>query len=307
MDWGTATWSASKGGGRPSPEAGDGTGVTPLASRPGRAYLAGAPLFVAHRGGSRLAPENTLEAFASAVHDWEADMLEMDVRLTRDGEVVVIHDATVDRTTDGTGAVESFTLEELHRLDAGYRFVDPEGRTSFRGQGVRVPRFEEVLTAFPGVRVNVEAKERQVAVPLVEIIRRHGAEDRVLVAAEFEASRQDVRGYPGPWGASRHHILGFWILHRLPGGGPYTPEADVLQVPESWKGMHIVTPRFIREAHRRNIPVQVWTVDDEDAMRRLFRLGVDGIQTDRPDRLARVMVELFHRPPPPGLVVGDDA
>lgn len=270
-------------------------------ARPGRAYLAGAPLLVAHRGGSRLAPENTLEAFRDAVERWGADMLEMDVRLTLDGEVVVIHDETVDRTTDGSGPVFSFTVEELRRLDAGYRFTDPEGRPAFRGKGVTVPRFEDVLLALPGMRLNVEAKEPRVAAPLVEIVRRHGAEHRVLVAAEHERCRDDVRGYPGPWGASRKHLLPFWILHRLPGGGLYTPDADILQVPERWKGMQVVTPAFIRAAHARNLPVQVWTVDDPADMRRLLSWGVDGIQTDRPDVLARVLAEEVGRPAPPGL------
>jgi glycerophosphoryl diester phosphodiesterase len=275
--------------------------VRPSHPRPGRTYLAGAPLLVAHRGGSRLAPENTLEAFRDAVERWQADMLEMDVRLTRDGEVVVIHDETVDRTTDGSGPVFGHTLAELQRLDAGHRFVDPLGRASFRGRGVKVPRFEDVLLALPGVRMNVEAKEARVAAPLVALIRRHGAEARVLVAAEHERCRDAVRGYPGPWGAGRTQVFWFWALHRLPGGGPYTPSADILQVPETWKGLRIVTPAFVRAAHRRNLPVQVWTVDDPTDMRRLLAMGVDGIQSDRPDLLARVLVEVAGRPVPPGL------
>ncbi len=267
--------------------------------RPGCPYVAGAPHLVAHRGGAAVAPENTLAAFRSAVEDWGADMLEMDVRLTRDGEVVVIHDATVDRTTDGSGPVGSFTYPELARLDAGARFVDPAGNASFRDRGVKVPRFEDVLTALPKARLNVEAKEPQVAHKLVEVIRRHGAEGRVLVAAEFERSRRSVRGYAGPWGASRHHVLYFLLSSRLPGGGPYTPGADILQLPEVWKGVRIVTSRLVREAHRRNIPVQVWTVDDPDDMRRLLAIGVDGIQSDRPDVLADVLTEVAGRPPAP--------
>lgn len=228
-------------------------------------------------------------------------MLEMDVRLTRDGEVVVIHDETVDRTTEGSGPVSSLTLEELGRLDAGHHFLDPEERPSFRGRGVKVPRFEDVLLAFPRVRINVEAKEPRVATPLVEIVRRHGAEERVLLAAEHERCREAARDYRGPWGASRKQVFWFWALHRLPGGGPYTPGADILQVPEVWKGRTIVTEAFVRAAHARNLPVQVWTVDDPSDMRRLLALGVDGIQTDRPDLLARVLVEAVGRPEPPGL------
>jgi glycerophosphoryl diester phosphodiesterase len=122
----------------------------------------------------------------------------------------------------------------------------------------------------------------------------------VLIAADREAFRRGARGYPGPWGASREQGLAFWLLHRLPGGSPYTPRADVLQVPEFWKGRRIVTPRFVAAAHRSNIPVQVWTVNQVDDMQRLLDWGVDGIQTDRPDLLSGVLTQRGVRPPPPG-------
>ena len=273
----------------------------PYSRRPGRTYLAGAPMLVAHRGGAKLAPENTMPAFRAAVDAWGADMLELDVRLSRDGVVVVIHDETVDRTSDGTGPVGAYSLAELQGFDAGYRFVDVRGEHSFRGAGVTFPTFEDVLTAFPGMRLNVEAKEPQVAGPLVDLIRRHDAQHRALVAAEFERSRRSVRGYKGPWGASRHHVFLFWLLNRLPGGSPYTPGADVLQVPMVWKRLRIVTPDLVRRAHERNLPVQVWTVDDPDEMRELLAMGVDGIQTDRPDLLAAVLTEVAGRPRARGL------
>jgi glycerophosphoryl diester phosphodiesterase len=223
-------------------------------------------------------------------------MLEMDVRLTRDGCVVVIHDATVDRTTDGIGSVAELTLDEIRGFDAGYHFKDLTGEHSFRGEGVTVPTFEEVLTALPDTRMNVEAKEPQVAGPLVEVIERHSAEHRVLVAAEFERSRRTVRQYPGPWGASRYQVFWFWVGHLLPWGNPFTPQADVLQVPEIWKGLRIVSTRFIRQAHARNLPVHVWTVDDPGDMRRLINWGVDAVQSDRPDVLASVLTEIRGRP-----------
>ena len=271
-----------------------------LRMRPGRPYLAGAPTLVAHRGGATLAPENTLVAFRQARERWRADMLEMDVRLTRDGHVVVIHDPSVDRTTDGTGLVAELTLREIQALDAGYCFTDLEGSYTFRGKGVRVPTLEEVLVTFADVWINVESKAPEAARPLAELVARLGAEDRVLIAAESEKARRGAAGYPGPWGASLPQGILFWILHRLPGGSPYTPAADILQVPERWKGLRVVTRRFIREAHRLNIPVQVWTVDDEEDMRRLLDWGVDGIQTDRPDRLARLLTERVGRPAPRG-------
>ena len=268
-------------------------------ARPGRTFLAGAPALVAHRGGAKLAPENTLTAFRSAVRDWGADMLEMDVRLTRDGRVAVVHDATVDRTTNGSGFVSEFSLEELQALDAGHEFVDLEGNHSFRGAGVRIPALEEVFEACPGVWLNVEAKEAEVAGPLADLIREHGQEYRVLIAAEHEKNRVDAMGYSGPWGASRRHCMLFWLLLRLPGGRRYTPPVDALQVPEVWKSFRIVSSRFVEEAHRRNIPVHVWTVDDPGDMRRLLALGVDAIQSDRPDLLAEVLTQVCGRPPPP--------
>jgi glycerophosphoryl diester phosphodiesterase len=261
-------------------------------------------MLVAHRGGSKIAPENTMPAFHAAVEQWGADMLELDVRLSRDGVVVVIHDETVDRTSDGSGRVSDFTFQELQSLDAGFRFRNPQGEASFLDQGVRFPRLDELLEAWPGMRLNIEAKEAQVARPLVDVIEKHGAEHRVLVAAEFERCRRSVRGYVGPWGASRHHVFLFWALHRLPGGSPYTPGADILQVPQRWKGLEIVTPRFVQAAHDRNLPVQVWTVDDPDDMRRLLAWGVDGIQSDRPDLLAAVLTEGTGRPPAPAAVDG---
>ena len=269
--------------------------------RPGHPYLAGAPLFIAHRGGAALAPENTMAAFGAAVERWDADVLELDVRRTADGKVVVIHDATVDRTCDGRGAVRELPWSEVRSLDAGYHFRDLAGEHAFRGRGVGIPLLDEVLETFPATRLNVEAKTPGAAPLLVEAVRRHGAQDRVLMAAELEGARPSRHGYPGPHGASRRQIRLFHLLHRRPLGFLYTPRADALQVPDAWMGRRVVTPRFVHEAHRRNIPVHVWTIDEPADMRRLLSWGVDGIQSDRLDRLARVLVEETGRPPPPAL------
>ena len=268
--------------------------------RPGHPFLGGAPLLVAHRGGAGLAPENTMLAFRRAVAEWDADMLEMDVHLTADGRVVVLHDETVDRTTDGTGPVGDLTWDEVRRLDAGYRFRDAAGEFPHRGRGVRIPLFAEVLEALPRVRIMVEPKAAAAAGPLVEVIRADGAEHRVLIGAEFERTRDGARGYGGPWGASRSQVKPFWLLHRIPVVGRwYVPAADAFQVPETAGRHRVVTPAFVRAAHRANIPVHVWTVDDPADMRRLLEWGVDGIQTDRPDLLADVLTELTGRPSPP--------
>ncbi len=269
--------------------------------RPGHPYMAGAPLLFAHRGGAKLAPENTMEAFRTAVERWEVDVLEMDVHATSDGELVVIHDGTVDRTTDGEGAVRDLTLRELEVLDAGYRFVDLEGARSFRGRGIVIPRFLDVLEAFPGVRMNVDAKGEGTTARLIEAVRGAGATERVLLASVGEAGRADRHGYRGPTSASRRQIRLFHYLHRLPGGGPYTPRTDALQIPWRWEGRQVTTPRLLHEAWRRNLPVHVWTVNDPEVMRTLLAWGVDGIQTDRPDLLAEVLSRETGRARPPGL------
>lgn len=263
-----------------------------LRIRPGHPYLAGAPLFMAHRGGSRLAPENTLDAFDAAVSRWRSDVLELDVRATRDGKVVVLHDATVDRTTNGSGAIAQMDWAEVQSLDAGYRFVDLDGDPVFRERGVRIPLFEDVLIAFPDMRLNVEIKSADAALGLIEIIDRHSAHGRVLVAAEVESARSAVRDYTGPWGASGEQLRRLWVTLRVPGlSRVYTPRADAYQIPYSWRGQRVVTPELVAAAHARNVAVHVWTVDSADRMHELLDLGVDGIQTDRPDVMDAVFKE----------------
>jgi len=275
--------------------------------RPGHPFFGGAPLLIAHRGGAALAPENTMAAFELAVNEWDADILEMDVRLTADDRVVVIHDATVDRTTNGSGPIRSMTWRQARGLDAGYRFQDTGGRHVCRGTGVRIPLFEEVLATFPDTRIIVEPKAAEAAEPLVGTIRAHHAEDRVLIGAEHEATRVGARGYTGPWGASRRHATWFWSLHRLRLAGHwYVPPVDGFQLPESSGRIRVVTPSFIRAAHAANIPVHIWTVDDPADMRRLLRWGADGIMTDRPDLLAGVLTDVAGRPPAPAQFTGPD-
>jgi len=273
--------------------------------RPGHPYLAGAPLLIAHRGGAGLAPENTMAAFEAAVDLWGADMLEMDVHRSADGRIVVIHDPTVDRTSNGSGAVADLTWDELRELDAGHHFVDPLGEHSFRGAGVGFSLFDEVLERFPRIRINVEAKAKGATGALVESIRRHGAAHRVLVAATEEGARGVHHGYEGPSSASRRQLRIAHTLLRMGLGRFHVPDTDALQLPDVWKGRRIVTPSLVAWAHQHNLPLHVWTIDEEEDMHRLLSWGVDGIQTDRPDRLARVLHERTGRAPPPGLRRGE--
>lgn len=269
--------------------------------RGGHPYLAGAPLLIAHRGGSALAPENSLLAFRRALEWWRADILELDVQPTADGEAVVFHDPTLERTTDGSGPVAAQTFAQLQRFDAGFRF-SPDGGKSFpfRGRGETIPSLEQVLAAFPAARVNVEIKDARVAERVWETIHTHAALRRVLVAAGERANRRRFAGYPGPISAGREEVFAFWLAHRIRVSRLYAPPVDALQVPERSGGLRVVSPRFIRDAHAHNLPVHVWTVDARADMERLLAWGADGLISDRPDRLAEVLHRLRGRPLPPG-------
>lgn len=263
--------------------------------------LAGGPLLIGHRGAAGLVPENTMASFEDAVHRWEVDMIELDVRASADGHCVVIHDPTVDRTTDGTGPVAEKTLEELRALDAGYGFTDQEGRHPFRGRGLRISTFDEVLEAFPTTRFTAEVKIGAAQEPLFQAIRRHGAMDRVVAAGMNWRDRNLFAEFGGAISGSIRDVRRFYSLHRVYCARFWNRCFDVFQVPERQDGFRIVTPRFVRDARNHAIPVHVWTVNLAEDMERLLEWGVDGIITDRPERAARVMAERFRRPRPPGL------
>ncbi|HEX6134551.1 MAG TPA: glycerophosphodiester phosphodiesterase [Longimicrobiales bacterium] len=263
--------------------------------------LAGAPLLIAHRGGSGLAPENTLNAFVNGARRWAADMIELDVRASADGHCVIMHDATVDRTTDGSGAVAAKTLAELRALDAGFHFTADGGRTfPFRGQGVTVPTIDEVLEALPATRLTVEVKSAAAQTPLFAAIRRFNASGRVIAAGMYDRDRTLFGTYDGAISGSLEELKPFWLRHRLRLGWLKRPPADVVQIPEIWEGRRLVTPRFVRDLRRHGVPLHVWTVNDPADMHRLLDWGVSGILSDRPDILGRVLHERVGRPLAPG-------
>jgi glycerophosphoryl diester phosphodiesterase len=274
--------------------------------RPGHPYFAGAPLLIAHRGGAELAPENTLLAFRRAIEWWQADILELDVQPTRDGEAVVIHDDTLDRTTDGGGPVAGHSLAELRRLDAGYRFTPDGGRSyPFRGRGLEISTLGEVLDALPGVRVNVEIKDGRVQSRLWEVVHERDAAQRVLIASGRQRNRSRFDAYSGARSASAEEMYTFLGLHYLRATAFYRTHVDAFQMPEKSGDRQVLSPRFVREVQACNLPVHVWTVNSQADMRRLLAWRVDGIMTDRPDRLARVLHEIVERPLPPGPAAGE--
>jgi len=252
------------------------------------------PANLAHRGASALAPENTIEAFQLAV-EAGAGGLELDVHMTSDGHIVVIHDATADRTTSGTGAVSEMTIDELRGFDAGYNFSPDGGRTRpYRGRGVRVPTLGEVLREFPGVAVNIDIK---VGSPGIEEavfrdLREADALGRTLVVSTSHAIVKRFRKVSGghvSTGASKREIGVFYLLSRLRLERLARPAYEALQVPLRHRGIPIVIPRFVSAAHARGVRADVWTINQASEMRRLLDLGADVIMTDRPGTLAEVL------------------
>jgi glycerophosphoryl diester phosphodiesterase len=247
------------------------------------------PLVMAHRGGKGLWPENTLYAFEQAVA-MGVDVLEMDMHSTADGVLVLMHDDTVDRTTDGTGPVNALTLEELKALDAGYRWSSDEGQTfTYRGKGIAVPTVEEVFVAFPTMPMNIEIKQAEPSItkPFCQLIREYGMVDKVLVASFREETIEEFRREcpEVATSTSESEVTVLFVLSKIYLDATYSPAAQAVQVPEYRSDLHVLTPRLVDAAHSRGLDVHAWTINDVDDMQRLVALGVDGLITDYPDRL----------------------
>ena len=256
----------------------------------------GWPANFAHRGASAKAPENTLEAFRLAVEDG-AGGLELDVHMTSDGRVAVIHDDSVDRTTNGQDLVRDMTLREVQGLDGGYRFPPDGGDTyPYRDRGVRVPELGEVLREFPDQQVNIDIKEARpgIEAAVLQTVVAADAGNRVLVVSEISSVLQRFRELSGgnvSTCASRREIEKFYLFSMLRLESFLRSPYDALQVPVRFGGREVVTPRFVEAAHERGVRVDVWTIDDPTEMRRLLDLGVDVIMTNRPEAFEEVVDE----------------
>ena len=279
------------------------------------------PIVFAHRGGAGEAPENTLRAMQAAIAANPQVAIELDVRRSRDGHLVVIHDATVDRTTDGSGAVAALTLAELQRLDAGHCATPGVGRGTttaracraqlpehvlkqlftLRGQGYRIPTLAEVFDALPrSTLIGIEVKSAGYEAEVAAALRRSGRRGRLIVGSGQDDVAEKLRALLPelPHYFPRSAGVRFAAAAKLTNGALSRPDHQVFAVPLKGAGLRLDTAGMIRVARASGVMIAFWTINDPAEMDRLIRLGADGIITDYPGRAARLarVVQAGNRP-----------
>lgn len=260
------------------------------------------PLMLAHQGGELLAPTNTLAAFDNADKIGGSDFFDIDVHMTKDGHLVGLHDEMVDRTTDGHGRIDAFTLEKAQQLDAGYHFQDLQGKYSYRSQGVRIAALEEIFHKYgEKYYLHFEIKDTypkggpsQIEQKLWELIQKYHMEKRVIVAS-FQQEIVDrfnrLAGGQVVMGAGRAEITQFVLAHKCHLPGFYRRKSQVLEIPTYSSGFNLKDRKLIEGAHRLGMEVYYWTIDDPAEMKELLELGADGLFTNRPDLLKALLEE----------------
>ena len=260
----------------------------------------------AHQGGAREGPSNTLWAMRRAV-EVGAHGLEVDVHRTADGVLVVAHDDELARMTGAPGRISNMSRDDLQCLDAARNWMPGKLATDTAGPGerwplrhegagpvdpeLRIPTLEDVLAAFPTVPFTVEIKRRQAAAPLAALLERVGRDDLVVVSIRPLAQWAFRRRAPrAPVAAGPLGLVAFWLASRVGIALPL-PGCVAVQVPLRLGPKRVTDRRLVRAAHRRNLAVHVWTLDDPEDMVKAIELGADGIMTDCPSVLARVLGE----------------
>ena len=250
-------------------------------------------LNIAHRGGLGLSPENTIVSFQRAIKEG-ADILELDIRSTSDSILVLLHDETVDRTTDGKGRISELTLKEAKRLNAGYQWTaDDSISFPFRTLNIKIPTFNEFLANFKDYKLNIEIKQHDnfIAKKLCESLKENQIGDNVVIGSfndevldEFRYHCPDVATSPGRNEIRTFYGFSYVYLDRF-----YSPKSDIYQLPDFFGSTHVLTEKFVNAIKQKNIPIFVWTVNEPDEMKKFIEMGLDGIITDYPDRLSKVL------------------
>lgn len=296
----------------------------PLDANP---WLGRRVLNIAHQGGEIEAPSDTMFALRTAVAKG-ADLLEIDVHATSDREIVALHDATVDRTTDGEGRVDAMTLDEIKSLDAAHWFVpgcgtchdQPDGAYAYRGYATgerpipddlheqygvagpftpddfTIPTLRQVLEAFPDTFINIEIKNHApdttpYVQELADLLTEFRRTDDVIVVSFLDHAVEHFKAIAPDvhTATATGETATFWSTAQGPVPGAPNPRYQALQVPMEYEGLTVVTRDFVSRAHANGLAVHVWTINDVDTMRWLIEIGVDGIMTDRPTVLEELL------------------
>lgn len=255
---------------------------------------------IAHQGGNLEWPDATFLAYEEA-NRRGVDVLEMDVHLSKDGHLMVMHDERVDRTTNGSGAIRELTLPELEALDAAYWWsyhanddvaklhVPADMEFPYRGMGLKIPTLREMFERYPNHRFVIELKDNtaDLRAALLDLIGEYDRWDRTLIASFYKETLQAVRKEAPnaqTYGAEDEIRL-FYILHLAHLERFYPYDIDAFAIPMTSGGFDLTTPRFIQAARNHGLLLHYWTINDDADMQKLLDLGVDGIMTDRPKRL----------------------
>jgi glycerophosphoryl diester phosphodiesterase len=255
------------------------------------------PLVIAHQGGNLENPGNTMQAFEHAIKIG-VDALEFDIHLTKDDIPVVIHDDTVDRTTNGIGAVKEMTLQEIKALDAAYHWPfnqSNEGSANYpyRGRGITIPTLEEVLAAFPEALMAIEMKTTDVKTQtaLGDLLEKYARWDKTIVGSFSRTALRSFRDeYPQALtSASAEESLEYYAFSLLNLSNFWIPSMAFFQVPEESGEIYVLSESFRSQAQALGVRIQVWTPNTEEEFERIIGMGVNGIITDRPSKLLRIL------------------
>lgn len=260
------------------------------------------PIVLAHRGGSHLAPEHTRPAFDKAF-ELGVEGFEIDIRLTKDEEIIVFHDDTVDRTSDGTGFVKDYTLEELNQLNHGFNFIDLEGNTPYQDSKLPVVTLRELLLDFPTVYINIDIKDSPdtyegslMPSKLWRLIEELQVHNRVVVTSFYSEQVDRFNLYAQnsvALGAGETDVRKAFAAFTSQFGHLYSPKVDVFQIPPKLGVISLDMPKFISYLGNLNIPVHYWTINDPELIERLIKRGAKGIVTDRPDIAVPLVKKLY--------------
>lgn len=256
-------------------------------------FVKGNILFGAHRGGRHWRPESTLKTYQEAAKRWPHIMLEGDVHLTKDGIPILLHDATVDRTTNGSGPIADLTLAEAKALDAGYRFTRDNGKTfPYRGQGYTLSTLSEVLTAITTHQFMIELKDQEgIAAPTVAVIQETGATGRVALASFNATLMENAKALEPKISTcySARTLLKMAGALRSGKWDAYIPEDDLLVMNYHNLKRYQMTEADFPRIQAKGIRICLYNINNPAEIRKLLDMGIDSMLTDKPDVFSEVL------------------